>query len=113
MPPGTVHCVLTYRESVSTGQMFYLPSHYTQTFYTLIQTHLHGQRVTNSDYLGAHLAFFRLIAYYELVLASEGMLAESDEVGAEWEVGGKYFIDYAEKAENGKLSCDFYPRVCV
>jgi hypothetical protein len=74
MPAGTLHFVITLSESVSTGQMFYLPTNYTRTFYTMVELHLDGQLICNSAYPGAQLHLFRLVGYYELVLNGRGLL---------------------------------------
>jgi hypothetical protein len=74
MPPGTFHAVMTTRDSVSIGGMFYLPNQYTTTFYTLVQLHLHGQRICNSDIPTAPLYLFRILNAYHTILSCEGLL---------------------------------------
>jgi hypothetical protein len=83
MQPGTFHAVLTIRDSVSTGHMFFLPTQLTRTFFTMVQIHLDGQRISNSDYRGAQLGLFRLAAYYSTVLQHAGIATDSA-VGREW-----------------------------
>ena len=74
MPPGTLHAVLTIRNSVSLGGMCHLPTSYIRMLRTQIQLHLEGLRLTNSDYPGTHTRLFELLGYYYRALEYAGLV---------------------------------------
>jgi hypothetical protein len=76
MPPGTVHMVLTVKDSISTGAMFYNPWTYHRTLETMIRIHAYGMRMTNTSYPGAQAQLFKLVAYYYVKMKEEGLLGE-------------------------------------
>jgi hypothetical protein len=59
-----MHAVLTVQDSISTGGMCYLPFLHSNSLNTILQLHLHGQSLSNSDYIMAQVHLFRLIGYY-------------------------------------------------
>lgn len=79
MRPGTVHTVLTVRDSVSVGGMFYHQDHYEATLRTIIALHLNGQRLTNSFYPGTHALLFHSLGYYYENIRSSGLLLQTSE----------------------------------
>jgi hypothetical protein len=54
--PGTIHSVYSLEDSVSIGGFLFLPTLFDQTLLSMIQYHLHGQRLTNEDYPGSHIS---------------------------------------------------------
>lgn len=74
MAPGTLHAVLTLRDSISVGNSLYMPQSYDESLETLVAIHHHGLRLTNSEYPGAALTLFHLIGYYWRVLKSDGFI---------------------------------------
>ena len=72
MPPGTVHTVMTVFDSVSTGGLFFVPTLFNRSLDTLIELHEDGRRLSNSDYPGAQVHYFHLLASYHLSLSSYG-----------------------------------------
>ena len=74
MPPGTLHAVMTLRDSISVGTSLYMPQAYLRSLETIISLHHLGLRLTNADYPDAHLILFHLIGYYWRVLKSDGFV---------------------------------------
>ena len=110
MPPGTFHAVLTIRDSVSTGHMFYVPCQLVKTFYTMVQIHVDGLRISNSDYRGAQLGLFRLVAYYATVLEEAG-LAPDEALPKPWTQEEDNL--YAQLQSRSKRSDDPYKNLMV
>lgn len=64
MRPGTMHMVMTLTASLTVGGIIHFPFCYTRTLDAIIDEHLWGQRLSNVDYVGSHLALFLLLGYY-------------------------------------------------
>lgn len=70
MRPGTLHMVMTLRDSLSVGSFIHYPFCYRRSLDAIVDEHLFGQRLTNGDKLEGHLSLFYMVRYYaSIVLA--------------------------------------------
>ena len=64
MPPNTVHFVLGTRKSLLTGSNLFLPENWFDSLTNILLTHMYGQTISFSAYIGMHVYAFHQVEFY-------------------------------------------------